>query len=110
MALELPGRWAHPGVVPMRAVEDDRIPNSPTPNDGPTSRDPVRPHDRVYESGERPGVEVLVHGHWLTGELRSWTQRDDGTWWGHVQYRPTDERILDHGTFPTEWIREAGTA
>ena len=51
-----------------------------------------------------------MHGHWLTGELTMWTQRDDGTWWGHVQYRPVDEPTLHLGTFPAEWIREAGTA
>ena len=70
----------------------------------------VEPQNRVYERGERPTVEVLVHGHWLTGELHKWIRRDR-TWWGEVQYRPVDEPTsLHRGTFPAEWIRDAGPA
>ena len=82
----------------------------PTFRAGRTYGLPVKPHAHVYEQGERPAVEVLVHGHWLTGELRKWTQRDDGTWWGNIQYMPADEFTPHLGTFPAEWIREPGTA
>ena len=33
---------------------------------------------RVYRPDERPDVEVLVDGVWCDGELRLWTQREDG--------------------------------
>jgi hypothetical protein len=53
----------------------------------------------------RPDVEVLVDGVGRTGELRMWVRREDGTWWGQVQWRP-DEPTRVLGTFPAEQIRE----
>ena len=34
----------------------------------------------VPKPGERPDVEVLVDETWCAGELRMWTQDDDGSW------------------------------
>lgn len=60
---------------------------------------------RVYPPDERPDIEVLVNGQWLVGELRVWTQQEDGSWWGDVRYRlrgPT--RHL--GSFPAAQVCE----
>ena len=65
----------------------------------------MHPEQRDYAPGDRPGVEVMVDGRWLVGELRRWSRRDDGTWWGNVQYRPADEPTWHLGTFPSDRIR-----
>jgi hypothetical protein len=41
----------------------------------------------VYLPHEWPDVEVSVDGVWCKGELRMWIQREDGSWWGQVQWR-----------------------
>lgn len=45
----------------------------------------------VYSGEDRVEVEVLVHGddgkRWVSGELRSWDQADDGSWSAMVSYR-----------------------
>jgi hypothetical protein len=46
---------------------------------------------RVFKPDDRPDVEVLVDGAWCDGELRMWTQREDGSWWGNVAWRPPGE-------------------
>ena len=61
---------------------------------------------RVYAPHERPDIEVLLDGVWLTGELRMWSQREDGSWWGNVQWRPANDPTRMIGTFPAERIRE----
>lgn len=60
----------------------------------------------VPKPGDRPDVEVLVDDHWWPGELRMWTQHDDGTWTAQVQWRrrPADTHI---DTFPAERVRES---
>lgn len=40
----------------------------------------------VYTPGDRPDILARVDGTWWPGELRMWTQRDDG-WWAQVNYR-----------------------
>lgn len=43
-----------------------------------------------YSGFDCPDVEVLWNGDWCTGELRQWTQHDDGTWHGNVVFRAPD--------------------
>ena len=65
----------------------------------------MQPEHRAYPPGNRPVVEVQVNGRWLPGELRQWSQHEDGSWWGNVQYRPTDEPTRHYGTFSADRIR-----
>lgn len=59
---------------------------------------------RVYRPDERPDVEVRMDGVWHQGELRAWQQRDDGSWWANVQWRPAPgETYLD--TVPAADVR-----
>jgi hypothetical protein len=62
---------------------------------------------RVFKPDDRPDVEVLVDGAWCDGELRMWTQREDGSWWGNVAWRPPGEHTRRLGTFLAEQIRRA---
>ena len=62
---------------------------------------------QVYAPAERPDVEVLVDGVWCVGELRMWSHREDGSWVGDVQWRPTNEPTRMLGTFPASEIRRA---
>lgn len=45
----------------------------------------------IYTGDDRIEVEVLMHGddgkEWVSGELRSWNQDDDGNWSAMVSYR-----------------------
>ena len=65
------------------------------------------PEPRVYRPDERPDVEVLVHGLWCDGELRMWTQREDGSWEGNVQWCPNGEPTRRLDTFASSQTRLA---
>jgi hypothetical protein len=53
-----------------------------------------------------PDVEVLIDGAWCQGELRMWTQHDDGTWTAQVQYQPPDVTLESSGhSLPTMCAR-----
>lgn len=41
---------------------------------------------RVYAPADRPLIEVLVDETWRPGELRAWSQREGGAWWGNVSW------------------------
>jgi hypothetical protein len=43
---------------------------------------------------------------WCPGELRMWTQDDDGAWFAQVQYRPPGGHSRVIGAFPAEDVRE----
>lgn len=61
---------------------------------------------RVYAPSERPDIEAMVDGEWFRGELRMWTQREDGSWWAQVNYsRGAGRRFLT--TLPAEHVRRA---
>lgn len=59
--------------------------------------------------GERPDVEVLGDGTRRPGELRMWTQDDDGAWEAQEQYRPPGSHSRVIGAFPAEHVREDDT-
>ena len=73
----------------------------------PTSTPRGRRLHRVYLPDERPDIEVLVDGLWCEGELRMWTQREDGSWHGDVQWRPDGEPTRRLDTFAADSIRLA---
>ena len=58
---------------------------------------------RIYLPGERPDIEVLVDGVGCEGA--SWTQREDGSWRGNVQWRPNGEPTRRLDTFVADLIR-----
>ena len=60
---------------------------------------------RVYRPKERPDIEVLVDGVWCVGELRMWSQREDGSRQGDVQWRANGEPIRRLDTFTADLIR-----
>jgi len=62
-------------------------------------------HHIVYKPHERPDVEVLVDGVWFPGELRMWTQRDDGTWSADVRWSEGTGASSRLDTFPADQIR-----
>ena len=64
------------------------------------------PTFHVPKPGERPDVEALVDGVWCPGELRMWTQDDEGAWTAQVQYRPPGSHSRVIGAFPAEDVRE----
>ena len=43
---------------------------------------------------------------WCPGELRMWTQDNDGAWFAQVQYRPPGSHSPMIGAFPAEDVRE----
>ncbi|MDE0775719.1 MAG: hypothetical protein OSB43_05560 [Nocardioides sp.] len=47
-------------------------------------------HSRRVYGFEPSDVEVLIDGAWQPGVLHAWTQLDDGTWHGTVDYRDAD--------------------
>jgi hypothetical protein len=51
--------------------------------------------------------EVLVGGVWRVGELRMWSQRDDGSWDRNVQWRPAGEPTRRFGTFWADLSEES---
>jgi len=55
----------------------------------------------VFAAHERPLVEVLIEGRWLSGELRMWVQDQNGDWTANVRY--TDEA---HFNFVTTVVAE----
>lgn len=58
----------------------------------------------VYPIAGRPEVEVIVDGIWYFGELRMWSRRHDGSWWGQVRWsRAPGETML--GSFPADAVR-----
>ena len=57
--------------------------------------------------GERPDVEVASRRRVVDGELRMWSQRDDGSWWADVQWRPSGEPTRRLDTFAADLIRPA---
>ena len=61
----------------------------------------------VNRPDERPDIEVLVDGVWCEGELRMWSQREDGTWQADVQWRPNGEPTRRLHTFAADWLRSA---
>jgi hypothetical protein len=63
---------------------------------------------RTYTPGERPDVEVLVDGQWWPGELRQWSQDEEGNWWANVTWRrePGHTHI---DTVPAEQVRPVQT-
>jgi hypothetical protein len=63
------------------------------------------PTFHVPKPGERPDVEALVDGVWCPGELRMWTQDDEGAWTAQVQYRPPGSHSRVIGAFPAEHVR-----
>ena len=64
------------------------------------------PTFHVPKPGERPDVEVLVDGTWCPGELRMWTQHDNGDWAADVQYRPPGAYSSHLATFPECQVRK----
>lgn len=60
--------------------------------------------DRVYAPAERPLVEVLVDGTWHLGELRAWQHREDGAWWGNVNWT-AGPGLTYLDTVPSEQLR-----
>jgi len=66
------------------------------------------PEPIVYAPADRPLVEVEHDGAWYPGELRMWTQRDDG-WHAQVTWSlgPGDNRI---DTFPEGRVRPVDEA
>jgi hypothetical protein len=54
---------------------------------------------------ERPDVEVCIDSAWWPGELRTWTQRGDGSWWAQVSWR-TEPGMAFLATVP-EHVRPA---
>jgi hypothetical protein len=63
----------------------------------------------VYPPADRPEVEVLVDGTWYPGELRMWTQGEDGSWSANVMWsRASGENRLD--TFPSDNVRPLAEA
>jgi len=60
----------------------------------------------VSDRTSRPGVDVLIDGQWLDGELVMWTQHEDGAWWGKISWRPTGECTRRLGNFPADHIRK----
>ena len=68
------------------------------------------PKFHVPKPSDRPDGEVLVDGAWWQGELRMWTQHDDGTWTAKVQYQPPDGDSLVIRTFPAGEVRAADSA
>ncbi|WP_067428588.1 hypothetical protein [Nocardioides jensenii] len=49
----------------------------------------------VYPIPDRPECEVLVDGGWWFGEVRMWTQDDDGSWSANVSWTRNTETRLD---------------
>jgi hypothetical protein len=64
------------------------------------------PTYHVPKPGDRPDVEVLVDDTRCPGELRMWTQDDDGTWAAQVQYQPPGTHTRVIGTFAADQVRE----
>jgi hypothetical protein len=62
----------------------------------------------VYQSGQRPRVEVLADGRWCDGELHMWLRRDDG-WWANVSWRPRGEPARRHAIVPAPRVRGTGS-
>ncbi|HZW45809.1 MAG TPA: hypothetical protein VFF32_15765 [Dermatophilaceae bacterium] len=63
------------------------------------------PQHQVYRPAERPDVEALIDGQWRPGELRAWTQHEDGTRTFDVQYQPVGTNSRTIGTFTADEIR-----
>lgn len=66
------------------------------------------PTHAVYAPAERPLCEVDIDGTWHPGEVRMWTQHDDG-WTAQVTYSLAagDNRI---GTFDQARVRPVDEA
>lgn len=71
------------------------------------------PTHHVPLQGERPDVEVFVFDAgrpgldlWCAGELRMWTQHDDGAWTAQVQWQRPAAGSRQIGTFPADRVRE----
>lgn len=65
----------------------------------------MTPTHHVPTPGDRPDVEVLVDDTWHPGELRMWTQHDDGAWTAQVQWRPDGQNSRRIDTFPRDQVR-----
>ena len=57
------------------------------------TRATTRREHHIFRPGEHPDVEVVVNGLWCDGQLRVWTQREDGSWHGDVEWRADDMRV-----------------
>jgi hypothetical protein len=64
------------------------------------------PTHHVPKPGDRPDVEVLVDDTWCPGELRMWTQDDEGGWTAQVQYQPPGTHTREIGAFPADHVRK----
>ena len=64
------------------------------------------PTFHVPKPDDRPDVEVLVDGVWCRGELRMWTEHDEGAWTAQVQHQPpsSDSRVI--GTLSADDVRQ----
>ena len=65
------------------------------------------PTHHVPKRGELPDVEVLVEGVWCPGELRMWTQGDEGAWTAQVRYQPPAGGARVIGAFSADEVRES---
>ena len=72
----------------------------------PTPRTRAWAAHHVPKPGDRTDVEILVDGTWCPGELRMWTQHDDGTWSAQAQFQPPGTHSLVIGAFPADQVRE----
>jgi len=63
------------------------------------------PTHHVSKPGELRDVEVLVDGVWCPGELRMWTQGDQGAWTAQVRYQPPDGDSRVIGAFSADEVR-----